>query len=328
MAAPKPLAALEVGFHTRLLRGLQESVWASHLGDVKDVEGCLSVIERNLKTLGAGLSGFHYEQFLDLKARIIDRHDAAAAHQGRLLRASGERVAKAGRHGSPDEPSRALIVWQEQDWQELRLLTRQAVEQDARLAALWDIGFAQADVIDRGCQNRLTVPLTDAEWDAIYEGIEALPAPERAWVEEIMPADYRDVADLVSQMWDAYETMRDYLPRCDKLPDTRAEFEHSADFRICKWWGKVFSFNRSQARMVKCLYESLVRGEVGVPVSQLFTTADLRRDDQRLEHVFRNKREGDWEPHPAWAEGLIQHVGGKVYRLNLQEPQQNPGLDT
>ena len=74
--------------------------------------------------------------------------------------------------------------------------------------------------------------------------------------------------------------------------------------------------------MIAALHLDTQQGGAGLSAAKLFQAAGLDRDDKRLEHVFRNKKEGRWVSHPAWVDGLIQHVHGGTYRLNIEEPKE------
>jgi hypothetical protein len=102
-------------------------------------------------------------------------------------------------------------------------------------------------------------------------------------------------------------------------PRKSQEFVPSDNYRLCRWGGREYRLNKTQAAMVEALHKDWLQCGVGVSVEKLFDKAGLKRDEKRLEHVFRNKKAGKWVTHPAWRDGLIQHVHGGTYRLGVQE---------
>jgi hypothetical protein len=97
------------------------------------------------------------------------------------------------------------------------------------------------------------------------------------------------------------------------------EFAPSDDFRFCRINGVEYTFTASQAAMIRALYDDYRKRRVGVSRKALFEAAGLRRDEQRVDHVFRMNRDNRWVTHPAWKAGLIESVGGGVYRLRLKK---------
>lgn len=92
-------------------------------------------------------------------------------------------------------------------------------------------------------------------------------------------------------------------------------FTHSDNYQVCRWRGCEYRLNLSQAAMIKCLHQARLDGVPGCTAKNLFAAAGLARDDERLVHVFRNKKNGKWVRHPAWVDRMIEHVHGGTYRL-------------
>lgn len=321
------LAAFESGYQCRLLRARQESVWASDLENVKDIDPCLEVIDRNLAVLGGGLSKFQHARYKELKTWLEDRHDAASVVKGQLLGRAGGMAGDAPTL-ERSEAVRHLRELQKKDWEELWRLIGRAVERDSRSTAWCEFGFALADLRCRVASGELPFPLDEAGWVDLDRAMDRLSDLEKAWVVDLFPSHYESRGELVSSLDTTYTELRDFITRfeercpvhfVDKAADDSG-FKHTSDFRACQWPGDdtVYTFNEAQAAVIRALYEDHLRGGVGLTVTELFVAADRKRLEPRLDHLFRDKRLGKMVPHPAWTKRLIISVGGGVYKLNLQ----------
>lgn len=112
---------------------------------------------------------------------------------------------------------------------------------------------------------------------------------------------------------------RHLYPIAAEVRARTGRFAHSPDFRTCSWAGREYAFNASEAAIVRALFEDFVRGGPGLARRELLAAAGLRRDEERVDHVFRHEAAGRCVMHPAWRDGLIRCVGRGRYRLGLSE---------
>jgi hypothetical protein len=335
----KPLAALELGFHTRMLRTLQESVWAVKFEDIHNVDAGLESIHRRLVALSDRLNLLQFSRFLELKTRIEDRHDEAAVFKGQLR---GELFAEVG---DPEEAMRrlprrveeragVLRGWQRQDWEEVRLIAWKAVEGDRRLEAWWEIGLRLADMILRMGTPETPATWTEADVKGLLAAVAKLPGEEKAWVEDILPstppteprfpfllnAAYKDLRGFITE----FEKRRAEYPPIREEVEAAEEFTHSNDFRRCTWRGKPFKFSKTQARMFEALYRDWERGGGGLSADALFDAAGSDRTERRVGRVFQQTRQHKTGPHPAVDAGLIENDEAGVWWLNLKKARKKP----
>jgi hypothetical protein len=81
----RPLAALELGFHTRRLRTLQDSAWAIRLTDIQNGDSALDSIHRCLVALSDRLNQLQFSLFIEEKNRIEERRLSATLAGPRVL---------------------------------------------------------------------------------------------------------------------------------------------------------------------------------------------------------------------------------------------------
>jgi hypothetical protein len=332
----KPLAALELGFHTRMLRTLQESVWAVKFEDIHNVDAGLESIHRRLVALSDRLNLVQFSRFMELKTQIEDRHDEAAVFKGQLR---GELFAEVD---DPEEAMRRLPCrieeragvlrgWQKQDWEEVRLLTWKAVEGDRRLEAWWEIGLRLADMMLRVGTPADPATWTEADVKGLLAAVAKLPGEEKAWVEDILPSTPPTEPRFPFLLNQAYKDLRGFILEFEKRrqpggsKETRPieEFVPSDNYRRCRWRDRPeYEFNGSQAAMIKALHEDFLRGGTGLSDMKLFAVTKLRRRQKRAEHVFRSFKNGVWVTHPALTDGFLIHESG-VWWLNLEKHEKH-----
>jgi len=193
------LAAFQLGYETRRLRMLQQTLWALCPAAAANVHPCVREIDRQLLALSNNLNEYQYSRFDHLRKRLIDRHEAAARTKGTILAEiidQYEDPVDAFRRLQQLCPERCrfFVVMQEQDWQELRCLTRMAVQASPQLCARWEIGYGLAECLATGN----TPPVQEHE--LLVSGMQKLSAKEQASVGGILAAPlsqetYDDLAD-------------------------------------------------------------------------------------------------------------------------------------
>jgi hypothetical protein len=89
---------------------------------------------------------------------------------------------------------------------------------------------------------------------------------------------------------------------------------HTGDFRSVHWYGRKYSFTRTQAECVRFLWAAWKNGtpEVG----QHYLLQEAKSDQSRLQDVF--KRKG--KRHPAWGTMIVPSRTNKG-TCRLQEPE-------
>lgn len=335
----RPLVALELGFHTRLLRTLQESVWAVCLKDMHNVNPALDSIHRRLVALSDRLNQLQFSHFSELKTRIEDRHDEAAVFKSHLRNELFEEVSdpKEAMRLLPrriEQRAGVLRGWQKQDWDEVRLLTWKAVEGERRLEGWWEIGLRMADMMLRVGTSEAPATWTEADVKGLLAAVAKLPGEEKAWVEDILPSTPPTEPRFPFLLNEAYKDLRGFIPEFEKrraeYPPIREEdeaaeeFTHSNDFRRCTWRGKPFRFSKTQARMFEALYRDWEQGGSGLSADALFDVAGSDRTEKRVGRVFQQTRKGKTGPHPAVDAGLIESDGSGVWWLNLKKARKKP----
>ncbi len=335
----RPLAALELGFHTRMLWTLQESVWATRITDMQGVDSGLDAIQRRLLVLSDRLNVPQFALFADLRNRIEERHDAASLFGGEIRMEVCKEVAdpaEAMRVYARRVEERAVVLraWQKQDREEVRSLSWKAVEGDRRLEAWWEIGLRMADLMLRPGTPEAPATWTEADVDALLAAVAKLPAEEKVWVEDFLPSTPTTDPRFPLLLNEAYQDMRSFITEfeerraqftpADEEDEIAEEFTHSSDFRRCAWRGKTFTFSKLQARMFEALYRDWERGGGGLSGADLFKVAGSDRTEQRVSRAFQQTCEGRTGPHPAVVAGLIEYAGAGVWRLNLKRAGKRP----
>lgn len=215
--AYNPLAALELGFHTRLLRTLQESVWATDPLHIHDVDPVLESIRRRLLALSDRLNEVQFGHFREVAARIEERHEIAAVFGGRVRNELHDEV------GDPEEVTRlylrrldersvVLRTWQREDWHEVRLLSWKAVEGDRRLEAWWEIGLRLADMMLRVGTPEAPAIWTEEDVEGLLAAVAKLPGEEKAWVEDILPSTPPSDPRFPFLLNEAYRDLQEFIP--------------------------------------------------------------------------------------------------------------------
>lgn len=92
-------------------------------------------------------------------------------------------------------------------------------------------------------------------------------------------------------------------------------FRHSEDFSLISWKGQKFHLNRSQAKVIKLLYEQAMQGTNGLHQSTLGKMLNSSNTQFRLLHVFRM---ANGEMHPIWGTFLITLEPG-VYGVAIDD---------
>ncbi len=317
----RALAALRVGFLTRAIRHLMESLFADDVMQVKDVDGTLLGIREGLQTLAKTTSRFQNKHFEDLAAKIEERHEEANWHIREVLdRASAPRKQALAQA----EPLlRTWRLWQKQDQQELKRLTGLAVEGDDRLTLWYAIAFTLADLIFRIEAGQLSAPLREKDVALLFKRVEALYDEEKVWVCECFEDELEQSggAYTAEMLREAYRGLQGFLKevhdRGIEFFEGYEEFRHNSDFTVCRWRGKEYRFPRGLAGFVQLLYRDWKRCGVGLSVADLYKRVGRKTHPKtRPEEVFRVRR-GKLMFHPAWTDGLIQKVSSRVVRLNL-----------
>jgi hypothetical protein len=334
----RPLVALELGFHTRRLRTLQESVWDFRLSNIHGVDAGLDSIQRRLLALSDRLNVPQYALFTDLRNRIEERHDAAARFGGEIKgevckEATDPDTAMRAYASRVEERAVVLRAWQREDFEEVRLLSRKAVEGDQRLAAWWDIGFLMADIMLRPGTPESPATWTEGDMDGLLGAVAKLPSEEKAWVEDILPSTLPTEPRFPLLVNEAYKDLRAFIPEFEKrraqhapskeTDETVEEFSCSKDYRHWTWRGKSFHFSKTQALMMKALLEDWERGGRGLTAAELFEAAGSDRTEQRVDRVFQQTEKGRTGPHPAVVDGFILHENG-LWWLNLKKARKRP----
>jgi len=94
-------------------------------------------------------------------------------------------------------------------------------------------------------------------------------------------------------------------------PDVR----FTEGFRTCTFKGDHFPLTRTQARVVGVLVQAWLNGTAVMDQQAILCAADSGSD--RLDHVFRAG-----QGKKAWGK-LIVRCGKGLYRLNIQQPENN-----
>ncbi|MEK6704615.1 MAG: hypothetical protein AABZ06_02395 [Bdellovibrionota bacterium] len=91
-------------------------------------------------------------------------------------------------------------------------------------------------------------------------------------------------------------------------------FHPSPDFRSLTCRHGQFQFSKSQAAVIKVMYEHLLNGSVELHTSEILNFAGLDPSEDNLGKIFRQRK----SRHPAW-NVLIKSVSGKrgYYTLNI-----------
>lgn len=335
----RPLVAVELGFQTRLLRTLQESVWSIRLTDVQDVDKCMESIRRRLIALSDRLNEVQFSCFGDLATRIEERHELASFNSGQV------RFEILDETDDPTETDRllpqmlaertaTLRAWQQQDWDELKLLCWKAVEGDRRLEGWWEIGLRMADIVLRRGTTEVPASWSDGDLAGLLAAIAKLPPEEKVWIEDMVPSTSPTEARFPFLVQSAYNAMREFVVTfehqrphespCNPPDDPSGTFVHSDDFRVCTWHGRQFEFSKTQALMIEALYLDWQHGGAGLSADRLFEAAGSDRTERRVARVFQTVEHGRTVRHPAAVAGLILNVGGGVWQLGLKKARKRP----
>ena len=84
--------------------------------------------------------------------------------------------------------------------------------------------------------------------------------------------------------------------------------EHSGDFTSVIWYGKKYSFTKTQAECIKYLWEEWEKGGLSLSEKTIGELIDSASDNYRLMHTFNRGK------HPAWG-SMITSVGKGIFAL-------------
>jgi hypothetical protein len=146
------LACLSLGYRSKELHFLQQSVWGMLQGE--DVSPCVSCIESDLHQVAAFMNDCQRSMVTELLTQIRTRHEKLAPFVGRIgaetWEAAGKDLQVANElypeRLAADGASSGFKKLQHSDWANLRKLLNSIVNQDERLAAWFEIGERVAEV--------------------------------------------------------------------------------------------------------------------------------------------------------------------------------------
>jgi len=228
-------AALDLGYHTRRLWSLLQSVWSKAGEGVQPVVPALVGVHHALLALDGRLNPAEIAHARTLMATVGDIQTDACLFIGGLKTEifMGWYTPAMHRTGLVDLTSyeerveRLLPVLIEERrpewdykmtsaWDELRLISQRAVVGEVRLVAWWEIGFWVAD---------LTVPTppfgvpnagTDQRVENLHRAIEKLPVEERSWVRDALPVEPPADHTSPDALAEAFREFRSLLPEHEK----------------------------------------------------------------------------------------------------------------
>jgi hypothetical protein len=209
------LAALRLGYLSQELRFRQESVWAGNPVKALAVDPCLSAIDASLHSLSDRLNDYQRVTVAGLLEQLATRHHAACGMVAEIaidaLQAAGPDAKQAFRLPpeivATDEATKGWQQWQQQDWTALRNLLHAVVDSDSRLAAWFDIGDHQADILWQVATRQSDWRLTQRDFDSLYSGVDRLQFPERGEVELAFFSRVRDRQHLMVRLWATYDRL-------------------------------------------------------------------------------------------------------------------------
>jgi hypothetical protein len=181
------LAALRLGYLSRQIRNLQETMWKAQTPGVPNIKAVLKEADRALHGLSNRMNGYQRSTVVDLWSGLHQAHAIALP----LLRGSSA-------------AARILKTRQQELWSDLRALLAAIITGESRLAAWFDIGDHLADISCQLYEGQLSLPLSPVQWDHIYSGVDRLSQREQRVIGPFFPAGYNNRLHLACQLLGTY----------------------------------------------------------------------------------------------------------------------------
>lgn len=131
----------------------------------------------------------------------------------------------------------------------------------------------------------------------------------------LYPVDSIEYSTLVTNLRDdAYnfaERLKNLLEEAKSEMKPDAGYDHSHDYRAVVWNGQPFSFNPTQAKIIKHLWES------ETPIHQNSIAAVINSTSEQYRPIYSFRAHG--KTHPAYS-AMIKNAGNGLYTLK-NKPQ-------
>lgn len=195
------LAAFRLGFHGRLLRSILGTGIEGDIRRVQDVHGCLKEFDEAAFVLADKLTAAEYANLGTLLHKAGELHD--------IVRGIGPVEETVSERRAMEKLERVAL-------ERIEFLIKRVVRRHPNLAAWQEVGTALAELRYRVAYFHKTVPIPDADWEALKCAVDRLPPEDHKLAKPfIFGMKYRNLSDLVIQIRDAY----DDLCQCLSSPD-------------------------------------------------------------------------------------------------------------
>lgn len=171
-----------------------------------------------------------------------------------------------------------------------------------------------------GVENAIELPRSERPGLYCRDAIELDEAAKAAWeklelekADSFLTKNWRAVVDAAAELLERLEELDRKVGELGRGGSQPADpgpalVIHDLGYRSASWGEKEYHFNKKQA----AVFERLVEASAGMPDKELLAAADSWGRD--LRDLFRRKRRGTTEKHPAWGELIVPVEGRKGWR--------------